>query len=369
MNPTTDHSEITDFDTRELDIDTESDPFSVIDACFAAGWTDGLPVVPPTEARVREMLAAGPWAASDILVDEPVRARKVSAQMVAANAVMAGCLPAYFPVVGAVMLAISDPHFGLHPVATSTGGAGIVIIVNGPIRDTLGINYRHNLFGPGARPNMTIGRTVRLVLRNGLGAIPGILDQSTQGWPGKLSCCFGEHEAASPWEPLHEANGLLTGSSAVTVFASESGHDVVNHSSTTAESLLVTFVDAMRSLGSFSPGRSLVVFAPEHAEKLRTAGWTRAMVQQYLYENSTRTLSELKIGGKVEDGNATHPSEWFRSGIAVHPGDNKRLIHRGLSPDDITLVVGGGDAGGHSAFFPSWSRGRSVAPITKEIPQ
>ncbi len=355
-------------DTGTVDIEIDrADPFGALDACFAAGWTDGLPVIPPTQARVDAMLAAGPWAPDEMLVREPVRDRLVSARLVAANAVMAGCLPEYFPVVGAIMLAISHPHFGLHPVATSTGGAGIVVIVNGPIRDRLGINYRHNLLGPGTRANMTIGRTVRLVLRNCLGALPGILDQSTQGWPGKLACCFAEHEDSSPWEPFHQSLGFSAGTSTVTVFASESGHDVVNHSATTPESLLVTFADAMRALGSFSPGRSLIVFAPEHAKKL--ARWSRSEVQHYLYEHATRTLSELKNGGKVEDGNATDPIEWFRSGSATQPGDERRIIHRGASADDIFCLVGGGDAGGHSTFFPSWSRGRSVTPITQEIPQ
>ncbi len=357
---------MTELQTIEIEI-AEGDPYGAMDACFSAGWTDGLPVIPPTQARVDAMLASGPWKANEILVCEPVRERLVPASLVAANAVMAGCLPEYFPVVGAIMLAISDPRFGLHPVATSTGGAGIVIIVNGPIRDRLGINYRHNLLGPGSRANMTIGRTVRLVLRNCLGAMPGVLDQSTQGWPGKLSCCFGEHETASPWKPLHQSRGFDSDTSTVTVFASESGHDVVNHASTTPESLLATFADTMRALGSFSPGRSLIVFAPEHANKLRL--WSRSDVQHYLYQNATRTIAELKAGGKVEDGNATNPLEWFRSGSANEPGDERRVIHRGAGPDDILCVVGGGDAGGHSTFFPSWSRGRSVTPVTQEIPK
>jgi hypothetical protein len=225
-----------------------------------------LPVVPPTEPLVDAMLAGGPWAATESLLVEPSRGLTVTAHHAAVNAVLAGCRPEYFPVVGAVLQAMGEPAFGLHAVATSTGGAAVLIAVNGPVRDELGIHYKENLFGPGFRANATIGRTVRLILRNCLVAIPGVLDKSTQGWAGKYSLCFGEDEASSPWV----SRGFSPDQSTVTIMAAESGHNVLNHASEEPEGLLTTFADTMAALGSFSPGRSLIVFAPEPR-----ASWAR----------------------------------------------------------------------------------------------
>jgi len=362
-----------------------SDPWSAIEACYAQGWTDGLPVVPPTEALVDAMLAAGPWLPDHALLHEPVRDRSVTAEKAAINAVMAGCRPEYFPVVGAALLAIGDPEFMLHGPATSTGGSALMVIVNGPVRERLGVNARANLFGPGARANATIGRVLRLVLLNCLDCRPGILDKSTQGWPGKYSLCFAEEEAASPWEPLHVSRGLPPASSAVTVYAAESGHNVLSHGTSDPERLLTCFADAMAGLGSLSPGRSVIVFAPEHAAYLARAGWSRRQVQEWLYAHAWRSMADLKRGGKVEPAFFTNPSlvDWlYRDSPAGPPDplpgpddaedvrreDEAVRVHRGLGPDDILLAVGGGEAGGHSAFFPSWSRGRSVPFVTKEVP-
>ncbi|MCI0548895.1 MAG: thioredoxin, partial [Candidatus Rokubacteria bacterium] len=188
-----------------IDVD---DPWEAIEACYAQEWTDGLPVVPPIEPLVARMLAAGPWGADDVLLLEPVRGRAVTAYKAAINAVMAGCRPEYFPVVGAALAAAGDPGFELHGPATSTGGAALMVIVNGPIRERLGLNGKANLLGPGARANATIGRALRLVLWNCLECRPGVLDKSTQGWPGKYSLCFAEDEASSPWEPLSVSRGF-----------------------------------------------------------------------------------------------------------------------------------------------------------------
>jgi hypothetical protein len=360
------------------------DPWSAIEACYARGWTDGLPVVPPTEALVDAMLAAGSWPPDHVLLHEPVRDRVVTAEKAAINSVMAGCRPEYFPVVGAALLAIGDPAFMLHGPATSTGGSALMVIVNGPIADRLGFNSKTNLFGPGTRANATIGRVLRLVLLNCLDCRPGVLDKSTQGWPGKYSLCFAEDEAQSPWEPLHVSRGLPRGSSAVTVYAAESGHNVLSHGTSDPERLLTCFADAMSGLGSLSPGRSAIVFAPEHATHLKRAGWSRRQTAEWLYAHAWRSLADLKRGGKVEPAFYENPSlvDWL---YGSHPGgapdplptaaeaeritndDESVRVHRGLGPDDILLAVGGGEAGGHSAFFPSWSRGRSVPFVTKEV--
>jgi len=371
--------------TERAGIDV-ADPWAAIEACYESGWTDGLPVVPPTEALVDAMLAAGPWRAEEMLLHEPVRDRSVTAGKAAINAVMAGCRPEYFPVVGAALLAIGDPAFMLHGPATSTGGSALMVIVNGPVAARLGINSGANVFGPGYRANATIGRTLRLVLLNCLDCRPGVLDNSTQGWPGKYSLCFAEDEAASPWEPLSVSRGVPAGRSAVTVYAAESGHNVLSHGTGDPERLLTCFADAMAGLGSLSPGRSVIVFAPEHASHLERAGWSRTRVQQWLYDHAWRSLADLKRGGKVEPAFFTNPSlvDWiYRDSPAGPPdplpgpedadrnapGDEAVRVHRGHGPDDILLAVGGGEAGGHSAFFPSWSRGRSVPFVTKPVPE
>ena len=347
-----------------------SDPWEAIEACYEAGWTDGLPVVPPTEPLVAAMLAGGVWAADDVLLDDPWRGLAVTARKAAVNAVMAGCRPEYFPVVGATLQAMSTPEFGLHAVTASTGGAAILVAVNGPIRDRIGIHCKENIFGPGFRANATIGRTVRLVLRNCLMAIPGALDKSTQGWAGKYAMCFGEDEASCPWEPFHVSRGYELAQSTVTIMAAESGHNVLNHASSDVAELLGTFADSMGALGSLSSGRSLIVFAPEHAGKIAASGWTRTQVQEYLFEHSARSFADVKRGGKVEPAGFVEgfdPVWWMASDPTVDPGDEDILVRRGTGPEDIALMVGGGDAGGHSAFFPTWSRDRSVPLVTREI--
>jgi hypothetical protein len=222
---------------------------------------------------------------------------------------------------------------------------------------------------------------------NCLDCQPGVLDQSTQGWAGKYTLCFAEHEAASPWEPMHVSRGFRAAQSTVTVFAAESGHNVLVHATREPERLLLSFADAMAALGSLSAGRSVIVFAPEHARHLGQAGWSRARTQAWLYEHARRPLADLKRAGKVEAqfleneevrrwlyGNGPAPDAADAHGrvLAPHervlPGDDAISVHRGLGPEDILLCVGGGDAGGHSAFFPSWSRGRSVPFVTKEVP-
>jgi len=361
------------------------DPWEGIEACYAQHWTDGLPVVPPTEPLVARMLAAGPWAENDVLLVEPARGLAVTASHAAINAVMAGCRPEYFPVVGAALTAIGDPAFELHGPATSTGGAALMVIVNGPVRERLGVHGKANLLGPGFRANATIGRALRLVLLNCLGCRPGVLDKSTQGWAGKYSLCFAEDEESSPWEPLSVARGFDPGRSTVTVFAAESGHNVLSHGTASPERLLALFADVMAGLGSLSPGRSVIVLAPEHAGHLGRARWSRARTRAFLYEHAWRSLADLKRAGKTEpaffssptllqwlyhhaDGGVPNPAPDAEAAERVTAHDETVRVHRGLGPDDILLCVGGGEAGGHSAFFPSWSRGRSVPFVTKEVP-
>ncbi len=324
-----------------------------VETYFERGWSDGLPVVPATEDAVWRFLEGVGLEPDAVVLTEPVRRRTITAEKVAINAVLAGCRPEYMPVLIAALEAMGDPAFTLHGAITSTGGSATLVVVNGPIRRRLSFNGGTNVFGPGWRANATVGRAIRLVTLNCLGAQPGILDKSTQGHPGKYSYCIADNEEESPWEPLHVERGFTRETSTVTVFAAEGPHNVLSHYGETAEAILVALGDTMASLGSFSPGQSFVVLAPEHVQILARDGWTRARIREDLYARARRTRADLKRGGKLAG--------------AIEPGDETRWVHRGQGPDDIHIVVAGGGAGGHSAFIPSWSRYRNSLAVTREI--
>ena len=190
-----------------------------IEKCYERGWTDGLPVVPPTAERVEEFLSYVQRPADEVLGTVPERRREVSVLKVAANAVMAGCLPEHMPVVVAATEAMLDKEFNLIAPSSSQGGASILVIVNGPIIEQLNINCRDNLFGPGNRANATIGRAIRLILMNACASIPGLFDRSIMGEPSKYTFCIGENENETHWLPLHVERGFERDESAVTVFA------------------------------------------------------------------------------------------------------------------------------------------------------
>lgn len=324
-----------------------------VETCFERGWADGLPVVPATEDAVRRFVEAAGREPDEVVVREPTRRRTVTVEKVAINAVLAGCRPAYMPVVLAALEAMGDAAYNLHGAITSTGGSAPFVVVNGPVRQATGINAGVNCFGPGWRANATIGRALRLVILNCLGAQPGVLDRSTQGHPGKYTFCIAELEEESPWEPLHVERGFPREASTVTVFAAEGPHNVLTHYGHDAEAIVVTLADAMAGLGSFSPGQSFLVLAPEHVQLLARDGWTKGRLRDALYERARRTMADLKRAGKVPG--------------PIEPGDEARVVHRGEGPEDIFIVVGGGGAGGHSAFIPSWSRDRNSLVVTRPV--
>ena len=183
------------------------DAADAVEFYFERGWADGLPVVPPTDDTVRRFLDEAGRAPSDIVATEPTRGRVITAEKVAINVVMAGCLPEYMPVVLAAIEAMDQPKFNLHAITARTMGAAVLTVVNGPVAGRLGMNSGVNVFGPGCRPNATIGRAIRLVLTNVSGASPGELDKATLGHPGKYSFCIAEAEDVSPWSPLHVERG------------------------------------------------------------------------------------------------------------------------------------------------------------------
>jgi hypothetical protein len=336
-------------DLGELEIEVDDDDERAVAERFdELGWTDGLPIVAPTSALVNAFLDAAGWDAGDILLVEPVRGREVPASKVAANCVMAGCRPEHLRVVRGVLAAMSDPEFSLHVASSSTGGAAPVVVVNGPVRDELGINCAGNLLAPGFRANATIGRAVRLVLMNCLDARPGVLDRATLGWPGKYSACFGEHESVSPWVPMHVERGYRSDESTVTVFAAESPHNVNTHGGVDGATVLAALAAAVSAPSSFSDGQSLLVVCPEHAARLARDGCSKADLRTHLWEHARCRPSDLFRVGRLEHESAADDTP----------------LRLGRSPDDLLIVVAGGEAGCNSAYFPSWSRGRGSLAVT-----
>ena len=329
-----------------------NDLTEAIEFCFQQGWTDGLPVIPPTEAGVRAMLDAGGLEPGHEVAF--IRQVSVTAEKIAANAVMAGCKPEYFPVVVAAVEAVGDPRWSYHGPSTSTGGAAVLMIVNGPIARELEINCGDNLFGPGWRANMTIGRALRLVMRNVLGSIPGALDRGTLGHPGKISYVIAENEEESPWTPLHVERGFAPTQSTVTVMAAESPHQFYNQLSPSAEGVLTTLADSMRISGNVmgQPNYALVI-AGEHMRTIAQDGWQKSDIRKFVFEHTQNSYEHLK---------RTH-----RMAGAIAPGDDTRMRPLVASPDDLLVMAAGGRAGSFSAFIPGWGGRRSSEAVTKEI--
>src|SRR5262245_46929695 len=325
-----------------------------IEFCFQQGWTDGLPVVPPTPERVGAMLEAARLAPQQQVAFITNRAVSITAEKVAINAVMAGCKPEYMAVVVAAVEGIGDPAWSYHGPGTSTGGAAVLMIVNGPIRRALDINCGDNLFGPGWRANLTIGRAVRLVMRNVCGSLPGLLDRGTLGHPGKVSYVIGENEEESPWTPLHVERGFRPEESTVTVLAAEGPRQFYNQLSNTAEGVLTTLADDMRISGSVMGQSTYVpVLAGEHMRTIAGNGWGKKEIRQFLWERTHNSHAHLK---------RTH-----RMSGALQPGDEERMRPLVETPDDILVVAAGGRAGAFSAYIPGWGSRRSSQPVTVAI--
>src|SRR5919108_4917994 len=253
------------------------------------GWTDGLPIVAPTEESVLACLQAAGLAPGDIVGVERVRQRPMTAEKVAINAVMAGCLPAYMPVVVAILRGMCQESFNLHGSTVSTGGSAPFIVVNGPIRAAIGMNATHNVLANGNRANATIGRAVRLVLLNVLGCIPGQLDRSTLGHPGKFTFCIAEDEEDSPWTPLAQERGVPVGVSAVTVMACEAPRQVMNEWTHQPEEILETFAAEMRhNMLTYSvwSGNYALVIPKQLRELLVAAGWHKQDIREYIYRSA-----------------------------------------------------------------------------------
>ena len=340
-------------DTEMHTVEVAEDALAAIDACFENGWTDGLPVVPPELSRVEAMLAMEGRPPETIIATHPTTGLQCSVLAAAVNAVMAGCLPEYFPVVVAALEAANEPDYNFHASTASTGGSAPLLIVSGPVVQEIGMNAAGNVFGPGNRANATIGRAMRLVVLNVFRMLPGVADQSTQGHPGKYCSCIAERSERNPWPPLHVELGYGDDISSVTVFAGAGFCNVENHGGNTPESILDCIADSMASLGCITSGQSVVVLSPEHADIVASTGWRKADVRQYLFDHARQSVAAMQRVKKYVPGE--------------HERQGTQDVHRGFSADDILLTVAGGDAGGHSAFIPSWSRTRASLLQSKPI--
>ncbi len=339
---------------------------SVQEHFHSRGWSDGLPIIPPTAEAVEACLEWAVLPPDHLVGMEPVRGRSVTAEKVAVNAVMAGCLPMHFPVVVTAVSAMLQPQFEVHGPTASTGGSAILVVVNGPIRSELGMVASFNALAGSDRAGTCIGRAVRLTLINLLDVRPGGIDRSTLGHPGKISYCMAEDEEGSPWPSLAaERLGLIQatdpavdaspgrpsttmGASAVTVLAAMAPRQIMNEWTTVPEEILDTFVAEMQAnMAHYSiwAGDYAIVVAPQLRDHLAAAGWSKADVQHYVFERAR-----------------IRRRDWAEVGKGAVVADKGDLEYRALNdPSDLLVIAGGGPAGGFGAVIPPWLGTKSRA--------
>jgi hypothetical protein len=337
---------------RRIELGDAEDIFEFM---FERGLTDGLPVVPPTPERVMWMLTGTRRDPRDVVAIVPPNLAPVTIEKVAVNAVMAGCKPGYLPVVIAALEAVCTDTFNIHGIMSTTWGATPVIVVNGPIRHRLDMTMGMMALGYGTRSNATIGRALKLVLRNVGGARPGEIERSTLGAPGKFTTCFAEWEERSPWEPLHVERGFKRDENVVTVFGLEAGsRQIADQTSRTARALggsLGMGLEACWHPKSYNSGEILLIVCPEHADTLAREKWTKADLRARIQEVTARPLRELL---RDDDSGEGIPLS------ALGPVTEERLaekIAKFRQPEDINIIVAGGNAGKFSAVFAGWVSG------------
>ena len=319
------------------------------------GITDGLPVFPPTERSVQQMIDYAGLPPSQEIGIVPPENGIATVEKVAVNAVMAGCLPEYFPVVLAALEAVTDPRFDLLGIQTTTNPVTPVLIINGPIRLALEINCGRGCMGPGFRANATIGRAVKLALLNIGLCHPGTISKSIHGMPGRFTFCFGELEEASPWDPLHVELGFRAEESAVSVVGGQ-GTQNMWCGFTTPEGIVHMVADGMRYYGSNGylrgSGAPLLVIGPGHAKIFHQAGWDKRRIKEALFARTALPLSQV-------------PAERHISRPVYESWDRSRSINVCDSPENIVIVVAGGSEPYHLTYIPSFTH--PVAVITKRI--
>jgi len=345
---------------RRWTIGTDEDEH---EALFARGLTDGLPVVPPTEERVLRMLGGTTRDPQEVVAVVPPNLKPATVEKVAINAVMAGCKPAYLPVVLAAVAAACTDEFNMHGVLATTYFAAPLLIVNGPVRRRIELNSGINVFGQGFRANAAIGRALNLVVRNVGGGRPGGVDRATLGQPGKLTYCIAENEEASPWPPFHVERGFSAEDSTITLFAGEAPRGIVDQTSRSARGLVKSLALCLGSVGhvrAHGMGEIVLVLSPEHVATIARDGWSKDDVRRAIVELGSRPLSELL------------PDEECREGMPLRlaggADPSSVRLPKFRSPELIHIVVAGGPAGKFSAVVGGWVGGPmgSIA-VTRRI--
>jgi len=332
----------------DFEIFTDPDAEKVSNEFYIKNQTDGLPIIPPTRSRVDKFLKYSDLKPEEIIAILPPKRGKATLEKVAINAVMAGCLSNFMPVVQHAVKAVSQEKFNLPGINATTHPISICAIVNGPVSTELAINSGAGCLGPGNIANATMGRALRLSMINIAGAVPGIGDHATMGSPAKYSFCFAEAESESPWEPLHVERGYKSDVSTVTMMAAEAPQNVNDHRSTKAEDLLDTIIHTAAVAGcnnSHVPGELLIIMGPEHVKTVYDDGWTKDDVKKYIHEKAIVPVELGDRGGRKLD------EKWITDG----------MVKITRSPEDVVLVVAGGP-GRHSMVAPGF--GTSSESVT-----
>ncbi len=311
-------------------------------------WTDGLPVVPPTADAVNACLEGALMTPDQLIGIEPVRERAISAEKLAINAVMAGCLAPHFPLVVTAFMAMLQAPFLLHGATASTAGCAILVIVNGPIRKELDMDGTFNALASTERASTCIGRAIRLALYNLLDVRPGEVDRATLGHPGKISYCLAEDEENTPWLPLAEERNVPRHASSVTVMAAGAPRQFMNEWTTLPEEILDTYVAEIRTnMRHYSiwPGNYALIVPPQLRAHFDAANWSKADVREYVFEHA-----HIKR------------SDWSACGKGAVVGEKGDAVYRAFTvPDDVLVIAAGGPAGGFGAVIPPWFGAKSHA--------
>lgn len=328
-------------------IDVPEDIVEVTRVFNDKGWGDGLPIVPPTEQRVEAMIHGTLRQPDEVIGLIPPRMAEATVEKIGISSVMAGCDPEHMPVLIAALEGMIEEKFNLYGVQATTHPCGPMLILNGPIRKRLGINCRYGVFGPGTSANAVIGRAIRLILINIGGAIPGEVDKATHGQPGKYSCVIGESEEESPWDPLSIERGFRPDQSTVTVVAAEAPHNVNDHYSVCASSILTTVSGTLACQGNNNImnqlGEPVIVLGPEHARTIAQDGYNKKSIKEFIFQKA-------RLSKKVFS--SEHQTLRF-----AHCPDE--LLTACREAEDIMVIVAGG-AGKHSMVVPTFGNTFSV---------
>ena len=338
--------EVDSLSAREIPLGSEEDE---VEACFDRGWSDGLPVVPPTRERVLRMLSGTRRTPAEVVGNVPPDLNECTIEKIAINAVMAGCKPEYMPVVIAAVEAALQEPFCMHGLLATTYFSGPLVIVNGPMSRAIGMNAGGNALGQGNRANATIGRALQLVIRNVGGGKPGGVDRSVFGNPGKYTYCFAEDELNSAWESLAVERGFAPEDSTVTLFAADGLQGIVDQKSRDPESLCRSFAAGLRTVGHpkmVLAADAILVISPEHERVFRLAGWSKQQLRDELMSLLTIPGRELVAGaGGIAEG---LPEKFADASL---PKFRENGLH---------IIRAGGTAGMFSAIIAGWAASGSI---------